>query len=75
MEVCGMSKNRKDAFYKVKFNGEWRVARWTTNPDIDSSWCCWWIQGEPIKAWGWSDEDFEEIVETPFADNELTQPL
>lgn len=55
--------NRKDGLYKVKFNGEWRIAKWTTNQDIDSSWSCWWIQNEEPKAWGWSDEDFEEINE------------
>ena len=57
-------KDRKDGFYKVKFNKEWRIAKYVTNRDIDSSWCCWWIEGEEPKAWGWSDDDFEEVIES-----------
>jgi hypothetical protein len=68
--------NRKDGLYNVKINGKWVLAKWTTNQDIDSSWCCWWIEGVEPKAWGWSDEDFEEINETPIepiTDNEISQ--
>jgi hypothetical protein len=58
--------NRKDGDYKVKLNGEWVVAKWVTNQDIDSSWSCWRIEGinPPEGSWGFTDEDFEEIDET-----------
>lgn len=56
-------KDRKDGFYKVKYKGEWRVAKYVTNLDFDSSWSCWWIEGEEPKAWGWSDGELEEIDE------------
>jgi hypothetical protein len=56
---------RRDGLYNVKINGKWVLAKWVTNQDIDSSWNCWWIEGVEPKAWGWSDEDFEEINETP----------
>lgn len=62
-----MNTNRKQGFYKVKFKGEWRTAKWVINPDMDSSWCCWWIEGETPKAWGWSDEDFEDILESSWS--------
>ena len=55
--------NRKEGKYKVKFNGEERIAEYVINQDHDSSWCCWWVEGEPSKAWGWSDEDFDSILE------------
>ena len=57
--------DRRDGLYNVKIHGKWVLAKWVTNQDIDSSWNCWWIEGVEPKAWGWSDEDFEEINETP----------
>ena len=55
--------DRRDGLYNVKIHGKWVLAKWVTNQDIDSSWNCWWIEGVEPKAWGWSDEDFEEITE------------
>lgn len=57
--------NRKEGFYKVKYNGEWVTAKWVINQDIDSSWCCWIIKGitPPKGSWGFIDSNFEEINE------------
>lgn len=60
--------NRKDGFYKVKYKGEWVMAKWVTNQDIDSSWSCWWIEGEKPKAWGWDDKDFDSIIESSWSE-------
>lgn len=57
--------NRKDGMYLVKYKGNWVEAKWVTNQDIDSSWCCWIIDGiqPPKDSWGFTDSDFEEINE------------
>ena len=54
---------RKEGFYKVIYKGEIRTAKYVINSDHDSSWCCWWIQGETPKSWGWSDNEFDKILE------------
>jgi hypothetical protein len=54
---------RKNGKYKVIYKGEQRTAKYVTNQDHDSSWCCWWIEGEELKAWGWSDNELDEILE------------
>lgn len=59
--------NRKDGYYKVKYEGKERIAKWVTNQDLDSSWCCWWIEGEQPKAWGWHDAELDEIDEFSFS--------
>jgi hypothetical protein len=58
-----MNSDRKEGLYTVQFNGGWRTARWVRNLDIDSSWCCWLIENETPKSWGWCDEDFDAIIE------------
>jgi len=60
--------NRKDGFYKVKYKGEWTWAKWVTNQDMDSSWSCWWIEVVEPKAWGWTDSDFEDILESSWSE-------
>lgn len=59
--------DRKDGLYNVKKDGKWVLAKWVTNQDIDSSWCCWIIKGVPPPegSWGFVDSDFEEINEEP----------
>lgn len=67
------NSNRKEGYYKVKFNGEWRIARWTANSwnlddKINSFYgYCWWIVGEVPKAWGWCDDDFQDILESSWS--------
>lgn len=55
---------RKEGFYKVKYKGNWCKAEWVINKDHDSSWSCWWIEGEEPKAWGWHDGELDKIDET-----------
>ena len=66
-------KNRKDGFYKVIYKGEYKIAKYITNQDHDSSWCCWWIEGEKPKSWGWSDEDFDNIFEESWSNNKYLE--
>jgi hypothetical protein len=58
--------DRKEGFYKVKYKGQWILAKWVTNQDIDSSWSCWQIYRvkPPKGSWGFVDSDFEEINES-----------
>ncbi len=55
--------SRKDGIYKVKLNGKWHSAKWVTNQDMDSYWCCWIIDdvSPPKDSWGFTDSDFQEI--------------
>jgi hypothetical protein len=60
-------KDRKDGYYDIKFNNEWRIAHWQTNQDWESSWSCWWIDGEEPKPYGWSDEELDFIDESSWS--------